>query len=234
MKIFELCPDDSYNYEIDATHRWGLPGVTCDVCGATWSNTGTCYPTADLSMLPNAERYTDLRPVSLLELEELRAVIIPLLPPGALAPPGTDLGALVGQAKGAIPDLAWQHSWTLLVRKNVFDALAGVGVVRLSGAAAQLGERGTVPPLIELEARQHGRLAPVCLPPGGFPRCEACGRVAVKRPERVLLDKDSLRNAPDVFRLGDLTTMIAASERFVEAMKALGLKGARFEEVPLA
>jgi hypothetical protein len=127
VDLVELVPDDSVDYSIDASHEWGLPGVRCDVCGATWGKVGVSYPTADLSSLPNSERFTDVSPVT----------------------------------------------W------------------------------------------------------GEF----VCGRQGLTRPHQVVVDRMSIPEDQDIFRLGDLTTMIVASRRAVVARE--GLRGYRQQEVAL-
>lgn len=232
MKLFELRPPEEPTYEIEATHRWGLPGVICDVCGATWSNVGTCYPTCDLSALPNASRYTNLHPVTRAELEELRTQVSLLLRPGIPLPPGTDLGPLIGRARGGLSGWAWQHSWTVLVQDGALKELARAGVPPLRGAFAMLGPMAKSA-LFEVELELHGQLAASCLPDGGFAGCAACGRVAVKRPDELVIDGESVGNAPDLFRLSDLTTTVIASKRVVEAIRASDPDGCAIREVKL-
>lgn len=232
MRLFELVPDDTYDTYIEAGHRWNLPGVKCATCGATWGNVGVAYPAVDLSVLSNANEYREPWPVAWPEFEKLRSAVVPLLPSGAPAPPGTGLGPLVGRARGTFPSLTWQNSWTVLVHTTVLTALRGRGV-GLCGGVAQLKHRGEMPELTELQLMSIGQLAPSCLPPEGFARCSSCGREAVTRPERVIVDGASVSEAPPIFRLSDLTTMILATEAAVDAIVDLKLEGARFEEIQL-
>src|SRR5947209_1120664 len=121
--LYEIVPDDSYHHYIEARHRWGLPGVRCEACGATWGNVGVAYPAVDLSGLPNSRPYTKRWPVPWTEFVSLRAVVLSLLPPGAIVPPGTGLGPLIGRANGTFPDVAWQHPWTMLIRSEALARL---------------------------------------------------------------------------------------------------------------
>jgi hypothetical protein len=57
--------------------------------------------------------------------------------------------------------------------------------------------------------------------------------VAVRRPDEPVIDGDSVRAAPALFRLSDLTTMVIASERIADAIRASGSKGCVVREVPL-
>ena len=234
MRWYELRPPEETSYDIDATHQWGLPGVKCDVCGATWGNVGTSYPTVDLSSLPNASRYKNLWQVSRSELDALRQPIAPLLPPGAPLPPGTDFGCLEGRMTGKLSShVAWRHSWDVLFHADIFDALNAIGSIRLTGAPANLKSRRPVS-LIEIQADCHGRMAAVSLPPGGWVTCEGCGREGVTRPDKLVIDRESVTSAPDLFRLGDLTTAIVASHALVTLIRSLGLSGAAIEELDVA
>jgi hypothetical protein len=89
------------------------------------------------------------------------------------------------------------------------------------------------PALFEVELEPHGQLAASCLPDGGFARCAACGRVAVKRPDEPVIAVDSVKEAPGLFRLSDLTTMVVASERIADAIRVSGSRGCVVREVPL-
>ncbi len=233
-ELYELLPDDSYDNYIEASHRWGLPGVRCEACGATWGNAGVAYPTADLSSLPNSQRYTSLWPVPWTEFEGLRAAVLPLLPAGALAPPGTDLGPLVGRARGTFPELVWQNPWTILAHSDVILRLSEKGVRRLVGAVAQLTGRRQLPQLVELQLEPHGCMSPSSLPFGGAPPCTTCGRRGITRPSQVIIDRCSIPMDHDIFRLTDLTTMIVATTGAVNALRDLGLRGFRFQEVALS
>ena len=52
-------------------------------------------------------------------------------------------------------------------------------------------------------------------------------------PEDPILDAASLPAHTDLFRLSDFETIFIATERFVEAMRRLGLDEADFREVPV-
>jgi uncharacterized double-CXXCG motif protein len=231
VDFFELVPDDSWNNHIEARHRWGLPGVCCECCGATWANVGVAYPTVDLAGLANHNSYLKGWPVSWAEFEEARKPILPLLPSGALAPPGTGLGPLEGHAKGTFPEVAWQNPWTLLVVDDALAALHENGVRPVAGAAARFSERRDLPRLVELQLEPHGRLH---LESPAEPPCTLCGRVAVTRPPDVVIERASLPEDHDIFRLSDLTTMIVGSVRAVSAMKALGLRGLHAQALALS
>src|SRR5687768_1808883 len=103
MRSYWIRPDDDFRYTIEGRHRWGLPGLRCEVCGVTWAQTGVSYPTVDLSVLEDAGRFETQWPVERQEFERLKARVSPLLPAGLAAPPGTGLGPFVGTATGSLP-----------------------------------------------------------------------------------------------------------------------------------
>jgi uncharacterized double-CXXCG motif protein len=231
MRFFELLPEPTQDTRIDASHRWDLPGVRCRECGETWGTVGIAYPAVDLSGLENAKDYEKPWPVDWARFEALRAEVLPLLPPEAFAPPGTHIGPLRGQVSGTPGDVAWLNPWTLLVRMEVLANLRAAGFRTHAGALAAL-EGGEVA-LIELQIEPHGRLSRRCLPMGAPEPCAMCGREALSRPERIVLDDSSLTGL-GIFRLCDLNTMIIASEDALQTMRDLGLTGFRFAEVDVA
>jgi uncharacterized double-CXXCG motif protein len=123
LQIYDLNPDDSLwhqgiRYEIDAVHKWGLPGLKCPVCGATWATTGIEYPAVDLSSLPDEEVFRDGWPVPLAEFQRRQEEVRALAPPDAMLPPGADFGPSVGRASGQFTDLCWPARWTLFLTEH--------------------------------------------------------------------------------------------------------------------
>jgi uncharacterized double-CXXCG motif protein len=200
------------------------------MCGATWGNGGVAYPTVDLSGLPDAARYEDPFPVEWGVFEARRAAVLPLLPPGAFAPPGTALGPLHGRISGRFADFVWPYSWTLLVRREALFRLRAAGLEGLRGATPHLRGPTRMPPLEELQIEPRGVLA--LASDEKHSPCSLCGRLGLQRPSQIVLDRSSLPTDQAVFRLRDLTTAIFATEPVVEAYGTLGLTGAVFSEVP--
>ncbi|MBN1208979.1 MAG: hypothetical protein JXB05_29245 [Myxococcaceae bacterium] len=60
-----------------------------------------------------------------------------------------------------------------------------------------------------------------------------CGRLGARRPERLILEGASLPEQVDLFRLTDFETTLVGTERFVEAVRRLGLDGADCLELPV-
>ncbi|WP_021781253.1 double-CXXCG motif protein [Myxococcus hansupus] len=222
-----------FNGSFDATHQWRLPGVKCHVCGVTWGGAGHQYPEVDLSRLPERARFVRPWPVSVEEFTQLRELVRPLLPTGAPMPPGTHLGPLEGTASGRFGPLTSQGDLLWVVRRDALEQLQSAGLRGLLGSKTELRFRQKEPPeLLELQIEPRGCLHPACLPSDLQPPCDACGRVALRLPEDLLLDAASLPEDRDVFRVGDAATVIIGTERLVEAVKRLGLAGMVFREVP--
>ena len=228
MKVFWVRSDQSkntkYTGDIDAGHRWGLPGVICPTCGATWSTSSCEYPAIDLSHLPEAKLYETPRAEPLEEFERLRRPLLPLIPNGFIPPPGTEFGPLDGKAWGNFGRFAWRGGSSLLVDQSTFEQLQAADVQGLVGVKPEIRYRGKkAPDWLELHLEPHALLHRDCLPPDLPPRCPACGRQAFKRPDHLIVDAASVPTHVDVFRAKNYTTVILATERFVEAMKQLGL-----------
>lgn len=233
MRLFEVLPDVRWRRgEIDATHKWGLPGLTCATCGATWSAVGLAYPSVDLSALPSEKRYRDRWPVTLGELDELRHPIIPLMPDGSIPPPGTHFGPLVGKTKGTFGDFAWLNPWTLLIRSEALERLCYADMHMPIGVRPALTYSEKDPPdLLELQIEPKAKTALGSLPPNAVPQCRSCGRQALTLPEYIVIEQSSIPQNLDLFRGQDFTTLIFATERFAEAVQNLKLTGMVFREV---
>lgn len=221
--------------DIDAAHRWKLPGLSqCPGCSATWASTGHYYPAVDLSGLPEQESFLKARPAPFSEYVRLRDLVRPFAPPDVPLPPGTRFGPLEGTARGNLGTLAWLGNSLLLLRRETLEQLRAENINGLLGGRTSLRFRQKSPPeLFELQLEPHGRLHPDCLPEITSPPCETCGRIDFSQPDAPVLDTSSLPSGRDLFRVGNFATMIIGNERFREAVLHLGLEGIRFRELPL-
>ncbi len=233
-RYFWLREEEPYTASIDGANKWSLPGVKCSGCGATWAGSGTQYPGVDLSDLPERAKFVRRWPVPDTELARLRELVRPLAPPGAELPPGTRFGPLEGRASGTFGPFTSQGNITWVVRRDSLGRLQAEGVCGLQGFPTALRFRQKDPPeLLELQIEPHGRLHPDCLPPDLPPPCATCGRLGLTRPDEPILDAASLPTDLDLFRMGDFSTMVIGTERFMEAVRRLDDRpGIVFRELP--
>jgi uncharacterized double-CXXCG motif protein len=232
MRYFIVREDASAGYtgQVDAAHKWKLPGIICPVCKATWSDGTKAYPSVDLSPVAALADFEEARAEPAEEYERLCEVVRPLLPPGAVLEPGATFGPLVGRAWGRFGPLVSPYSWWLLARREALEALQARGLRGLKGCRTALRFRQRNPPeLLELEILPAGRLHPQCLPPHREPPCSRCGRDGLSLPEHLVLDASTLPGHLDLFRLGDFSSEIICTERFVEACQRLEWDGIAFQ-----
>lgn len=236
MRFYRLREDTNAGYTgyFSAASRWGLPGVRCPQCGATWASAATAYPCVDLSELPERGEFEKARPEPIEEFERLRELVRPLVPPGAPLPPGTTFGPVIGPAQGKFGPFYFEYAWALFMRREAMESLRAAGVRGLEGCKPELRfrQKSNPPELLELQLIPHGLLHPDCLP-ARPPACARCGFDSFELPKKLILDKASLPEHTDVFRLASFSTVLVGSERFKDAVQRLGLDGIRFEELPL-
>jgi uncharacterized double-CXXCG motif protein len=236
MKLYLLddVPHPRYSGYYTYGHKWGLPGVHCPVCDATWAATGDAYPSVDLSQLPAQEQKKYLPRVEedYAEFERLREQVRPLVPPGVPLLPGTKFGPMNGSAQGEFGPLVLVHAWELLMRREPLERLQAEGLRGLKGCRTELRFRKKNPPeLLEMELLPRGAFHPDCLPEHPLP-CPKCGRRGLKRPGAPILDAATLPQDLDLFRFAG--TMIIGTENFVETVRRLGYEqDLAFRELPV-
>lgn len=234
-RLFEIFPDDANwgnSHIVNAIHQWGLPGLTCDKCGQTWTSVGLAYPSVDLSGLPEEKLYRELKPVNLKKMEELKTKIKQLVPRDAILRPGTDLGPLKGTAQGTLPDFVWINPWTLLIQAHSLEMLEKYGVRMPLAVPAKIKFRGkNAVELLELQVEPHARLASLASSSSKGIPCTSCGREEITKPKVITIDYSTLPSHVDIFRGKDISTMLLATERFTLAVKELHLRNTLFREV---
>jgi uncharacterized double-CXXCG motif protein len=167
------------------------------------------------------------------EYERLRERVRPLAPPGAPLLPGAELGPFIASTvSGRFGDFYFLQPWWLMVKPATLERLQAQGVRGLKGARVEMrtGSKKGAPELLHLEIPARGRLHP---PEDRKPPCPRCGRDAFTLPKAPILVGASLPEDVDVFRPTNFTTVIVASERFVQAVEHLGLEDIVFKELPV-
>ena len=233
MRVFDCNQDENeelVDFEIDAAHKWTLPGVKCEVCGDTWATTGVEYPTVDISAESYAKEYENPWPVGLADLEQRRARIRSHFRDDALLPPGAEFGPLDGKSSGRFPDFVWLSPWTLLLKRAAYEQLGSHSVALPRAVAPQLRFRGNErADLVELEIEPLALLAAESFLPNGEP-CAGCGREG-RRVNVPVVSASSVPHHVDLFRPRNFPTYILGNERFKEAVEALSLKGIVFSDL---
>lgn len=238
MKFYALERDPSPRYtgNLNAAHKWGLPGVErCPVCDLPPEEyTMGQYPCVDLSTLPPQDqgKLSDSWPVAREEFIRLRELVRPLAPAYAVLTSGARFGPLQGSGLGYFGQLVMQNPWSLCMRREALERLQSAGVRGLNGCPTQVRFRTRhAPDLRDIQLEIHGRFHSDCLPPPN-PPCPTCGVVMGSSvPDPYCLDAASLPRHVDIFRLADASTRIIANERLVDAVRRLELDGVVFKEL---
>lgn len=237
MRFFEVLEDEATRNtgRIDGVSPWCIPSIDCTVCGG-YGGLGEAYPTVDLARFAHRALLEEPRSQQALSLEAYRHLceqLRPWVPPAAPLEPGTQLGPVVGKAKGRFGDFYFQAPWAPWIRISALEKLHAAGVRGLHCAPGDLGYRGQpAPPLHCLEVLVHGALHPTSHTPDWQAPCPRCGSHRNGYPsESAVLAASTLPENIDLFRLRDFKTVIVASERFVEAVKQLRLSDIAFREL---
>jgi uncharacterized double-CXXCG motif protein len=229
MRLFRVQPDDAnwgrqHDYEINAGHPWGLPGVRCSECGRTWATTGVAYPAIDCSVLPSAEGYSRAGTASAEKYREARDAIIEAFSVQLVLPPGTQFGSLVGTARGDCGDFAWVNPWTMLIRAEALARLEASGVSLPTAVPARLEFlSGRRVHLLEFQVEPVAHLSAASFSVREPSPCPSCGYDA-RKPERIVVARASIPSDVDLFRLRDFPATILAKERFADEAGRLELK----------
>ncbi|MBK7708316.1 MAG: hypothetical protein IPJ30_21815 [Acidobacteria bacterium] len=214
----------------EGAHKWGLPGIDCRYCDCIWSGTGLEYPDIDFGRF---SRLADCwpRPIPNAEFRDLEAAVRREFPQIRTLEPGTRFGPMTARATGVFKGFVWSMPWTVLLPRLVAEAIEGRGVKMPTLVPAEIVKGGTESELCELAIYPAGRLANGWYEPGVIEICPECNRDAVKLPEEIATDVSDVPDDVDVFRLSNFATILIVTERFYDAVSALGIKGAKFEKV---
>jgi uncharacterized double-CXXCG motif protein len=188
----------------------------------------------DLSALPAEElkKLSNPWPVPRPELERLRELVRPFVPPWAELQSGVGFGPLSGKGSGHFGQLVAFYSTDLLIRGEALGQLREAGLRGLEQACPVLMRfRGKNPPEFqEVQLELRGLPHQNCVSPKSKPPCTTCGHADIRYLTPLILDSASLPEHLDVFRLGRHLDIIA-SERFVDTVRRLSLGGVKFREL---
>lgn len=238
MRAYLFSPDESWEqqnpYRINARRNCALPGLVCQGCGQTWASTGVVYPATDCEKLRAFPQLTSFNPLPASEHVSLQTAIRAETGLESPLPPGTEFGPLQGSVSGKLGDFVWLNPWVPLLWSETVTALSRRG---LSVAAIEARLKLPKPykaTLAELELYSAAKLAPESRRVAVEAECPVCGRLAVKLPPTLVLDRESFELGGVLQRVAEIPTILVASEAFVAVVKSLGLRGAAFAEVALA
>lgn len=237
MKYYEIKPDysdEKQNY-LEAVHKWGLPGVSCNVCNQIWSNVGIEYPSIDISELSISKKLENGWVAPLSELKSFQSKIRNTFTEYKIFPPGTEFGCLVGKEvgrkRGYFNDFIWNSPWTIIIGETTLDKLH-VKEINLPQTNEPIIKFKTQPQKVyEFEVLPFGNLLNPIYENSRDIACLGCERIGVSMPREIVVEKVSIPIDLDVFRLTNFSTIIVVTERFVEAVKRHELKGAIFNEI---
>lgn len=233
MRYFQIKEDQprSTSSYIDATHRWALPGVECDVCMNTWSSVGSEFPSIDVSGFPFASELLEPGPLPLSEFRKLRAKVADALPKMAHLGPGSEFGASRGVAIGnGFDGFIWRAWWTICLESSALMKLEKSGLLLPVSVKAELKFKRNEHEVFEFDLPLEGRLANPVYDGIQLDYCSACGRDSGTLPDVPLFDIGTVSGKFDIFRVSNFTTIILVTDKFVETVRALGIDGACFEE----
>jgi uncharacterized double-CXXCG motif protein len=231
MTIYHLTPNADFASDavVEEDRRWLLPGVKCDSCGRTWAGTGLSYPSVDLSAWDGQRRYHSAFPVPLAAFEKLRKDVEWAVPKGASLRPGTRFGPLGGTAIGRFGEVEWFFCWGLLLSARVLAELQRAGAMGVKGVPVEAKKGRRRLELLELEILPGARIQA----PADVVKCASCGREAFTRPKRIVVE-GPLPKGTDIFRAGNSTATIIATERLKLALEPLQDGRITFEPIALA
>lgn len=248
MKAYEILPDDAwpYAYRINASHKWGLPGVKCSQCGFVGGGCGSQYPALTLPEGIEAAPYLEGWPVTPERQIELQAALLRSWKQDIRLGPGTDFGPLVGKAHGKCGDVGWVRLGTMLLADQAVKRICDAGVSPLTLVPTEIKWRSKkAPEYFELQILPGLRLAASYIHALGASRCIKCGILGYKkelenRAARLadaelkyypVLDATSLPLQWDLLRVDAWEATIVASERFKNAVIQVGLTNLTFREI---
>lgn len=239
MKYYRIKPDysdEKQNY-LEASHKWSLPGVSCNICNQIWSNVGIEYPSIDISEMAFSKKLEKGWVASLAEFESFQTEIGKTFAEYKIFPPGTEFGCLVGKEvgrkSGYFNDFIWNLPWTIIMNEIALNKLQ-IEKLNLPQTIKPIIKFKTQPQKIyEFEVLPLGNLLNTIYENSQDKACLGCGRIGGSMPSEIVVEKKSIPDDLDIFRLSNFSTIIVTTERFVETVNRLELRGALFNEIKI-
>jgi uncharacterized double-CXXCG motif protein len=244
MKSYRIRADNinwKHQYDFTVYRKWQMPMVICHVCGTEWGDT-VAYPTVECSKLPNENQFENqfiknrkCKRVKLDEYISLRNQIQSLLPQNLSIPPGAGFGPLFGTTYGQHGDFTWTHPAVMMIHPEALSKLIVAGIKMPPTVQPEIKARGKKPfEHLEFQTEEHLRLSERSIK-RGRPNCPVCGSSGISAfIEPDLIVKSSIPKDLDIFRLNPRNNYIHVTERFVDAVRSLGLTNIRFEPFEVA
>ena len=207
--------------------------VNCNICGDRWGDSAITYPSLDCSVLPNANRFRFKKTRAVVNIEEfinLRDQIKRLLSRDLPVPPGTQLGPMCGTTSGQHGDFTWDYSTTVFIHPEALRNLLAAGIKMPATVKPEIKARGKKPfEHLEIQTEAHALLSERCIKRKrpNCPACDSSGISAFIEPD--LIKMSSIPEDLDLFRMRIRSNYIQVTERFVDAVRSLGLTNIVFE-----
>jgi len=208
--------------DIDASHAWAMPGVSCPACGRSWTTVGPALPSISLVDHPLANRF---RPTNVAweEWRELQNAIRDRVPSAEPIVPGLQLGPLRGKVTRPFR-LGFFASWGLVVAESLRRELLALAP-DLTLVQSDMTDR-TSTTYYEFELYSLGAVAHE-----EHDHCQVCGYSrAVLPPDPLVLRDDPQAS---IFRVRALPTVLLAHERLLPLLRRELGDAARYEPVQL-
>lgn len=241
LRIHPISLKREFGASVHASHRWGLPGVTCNACGRVWSGR-LQLPAIDLSDFQDEARLREAWNAPVQQFKEIVQALDEFLRSRNQSRfelvPGTRFGPLEGTVRGKqFGDFAYIFNETVLILEEKLKHLVHGGIHGLIGVRPHLmpdRTEGQFPSMLELHVEPLAKLARDCLRPIE-PGCAICGHPGkVETPARMVIDASTVPPEVDLFRVEEWINQVIVTERFREAVVSRGLSNIKFREIEAA
>jgi uncharacterized double-CXXCG motif protein len=236
MDYFLILPDDenwgtAFNDNIEANYMWTMPGVHCPICQQTWATLGVAYPLVDLSSTSIRNQLEKPGVVEIEVYEELKKVIKQIVPDGLPIPPGTEFGPVVGKITGPFGDFVWRQIWDPMMKVGPYANLNSTGL-SIPMAIYPMLQHMVQGQLFQLQIEPYGQLSSLSFIDRDVTPCPRCKRES-RKLEKVIVERDSVPDRLDMFRLRNYPTKILVSQRLRDSVEQFGLTNIKFEKVEM-